>query len=757
MVQGRPSRRDTSPRGDAQGTALGGRRAGRGVLSPLRSGLVSRERLTSKLARAGDGSIALLVAPAGYGKTMTLSEWASEDERRFAWITLDDEDNDPARLLGSIAGALDELQPMGNGVLEALATPRPSIFRVVLPRLLRAMDEIDSQLVLVLDDVHCVEEPESLKALSVLAEQMPPSVRLAMAGHTEPAIGIGRLRAHRRLVELRAHDLVMTRSEAEEMLRAAGLRLGPAAVKRLVERTEGWPAALYLATLAIEGEADPAGAVEHFAGNDKVVADYLRDEFLARQSPEDAAFLIGTCILDRLNGELCDAVLERQGSAKTLRRLSRANLLLVPLDRRDERYRYHSLLREMLASELHRLGAERESLLHARASRWYAERGDFDRAIPHAIAAGNRDEAGRMIWLNTPEYESSGREATMRRWLSRFTEEEIAESAELSLARATNHASRGEGPEVARWASAALTAAAKLPESEREMLEAGARLLRATGWARDGVREMGRSAELAAEKLPDESPWRSLCCLLAGVAHQLTGEDQRARFDLREAAHRAGTRIPNIRTLSLAQLALIELDQDDPDAALALVQEAMAQADLYGLAEYPTSAPLFAVSALVRARQGRVEDAARDARRCARLLRAITDFSPWFVAEAHIVVARALLLLDDVPGAHGHIDQAVRHLAEASDATVLDRWHFETMREAESAGELDGRWPLTKAELRLLHRLPSHHSFREIGEQLFVSTNTVKTQAQSIYRKLGVSSRAEAVDCAKAAGLIPGR
>jgi LuxR family maltose regulon positive regulatory protein len=725
--------------------------------SVSRPGLISRERLVSKLTRAAGGSVALLAAPAGYGKTTVLSQWDAADERRFLWIALSERDNDPSLLLGSIAEALAEFEPIGNGLFEALAAPRPSIFRAVLPRLIEAMAEADAPLVVVLDDIHCIDEPESLKALAALAEQVPSTVCLAVAGHAEPAIGIGRLRAHQRLVEIHAHDLVMTRSEAEEMLRAAGLELGQRAVRRLVERTEGWPAALYLATLAIEGEADPASAIERFAGDDKFVADYLREEFLTRQSPDDADFLTATSVLDRLSGDVCDAVLQREGSAETLRRLSRANLLLVPLDRKDELYRYHSLLREMLASELHRLGARKEATFHARASRWYAAHGDFDHAIPHAIAAGNRAVAGRLIWMKTPDYETSGREATMRRWLARFTDEEIAASPELSLASAANCATRGDGAAVERWTAAAVAASADLPDAERAFAEATARLIKATGAARDGIEEMRRSAELAAEMIPDESPFRSLCCFLAGVGYHLADDAERARGELREAVHRAGARVPNIRTLSLAQLALIELDQDELDAAGELVLEAMAQADLYGLAEYPTSALVFAVSALVRARQGRVEDATRHARHCSRLIEGIADFSTWYVAETHIVVARALLLLDDVPAAQRHLADAARYLDEASDARVLEGWRLEATREAEAIGELGGRWPLTKAELRLLHRLPSHHSFREIGEQLFVSTNTVKTQAQAIYRKLGVSSRAEAVACAKAAGLIPDR
>jgi LuxR family transcriptional regulator, maltose regulon positive regulatory protein len=706
------------------------------------------------LRAASDASVALLAAPAGYGKTTVLAEWDAADEREFAWISVDDRENDPARLLGSIARAMAELEPVDPAVFDALSVPRPSILNVVLPRLIDALGQMDQSFVLVLDDVHRLDDPVSLKALSVLAEHVPASSHMALAGHIEPALGIARLRANRRLVELRAHDLVMTRSEAADLLGAAGFELSAGAIRRLVERTEGWPAALYLATLTVAGERDPAGAIERFAGDDRMVADYLREQFLASQATSDLEFLTATSILDRMNGPLCDAVLEREGSADTLRRLSRSNLLLVPLDRRDEEYRYHTLLREMLASELRRRGIQRESSLHARASRWYAQRGQFDHAIPHAIAAGDRREAGRLIWSKTPEYESGGREATLRRWLERFTEEEIADSPELCLAAAANYVTRGDGAQAERWTAAAMSAAADAPESHRGSIEAGAGIVRAAGAAREGMTQMRKDAASAAELLPDESPWRSLCCLVEGVAYHLTAEIDRARSALGEAVRRAAPATPNVHTLGLAQLALLELDTDHADAAVPLVQQAATEMERVGLIDYPTSALVFAVAALVRARLGRVENALRDARRSDRLLEQLIEFSPWYEAETRIVLARALLLLDDVPAARTHLSDARGDLQRVPDATVLDEWRRRALREAESVGELGGRWPLTKAELRLLHHLPSHLSFREIGEQLFVSTNTVKTQAQAIYRKLGVSSRAEAVACARAAGLI---
>ncbi len=728
-------------------------RAERNARNGRDRGLVARERLTSRLLAAGETSIALVVAPAGYGKTTLIRQWDAADERPFVWVGLSDRHNDPAHLLESIARAVGEVNPIDQAVFDALSVPRPNISNVVVPRLIDALAKHQREYVLVLDDVHLVNEPASVSVLSTLAEQMPLGTQLALVSHTEPPIGVGRLRAHRRLVELHAHDLVMTRSEAAELLRAAGLELGPGAVKRLVERTEGWPAALYLATLTINGENDATKAIERFAGDDRMVADYLRDEFLARQSSDDVDFLIATSVLDRMTGPLCDAVLGCEGSAQTLRRLSRSNLLLVPLDRKDEQYRYHALMREMLASELHRLGEHREGELHARASRWYAGEGDLDRAIPHAISAGDLEQAGRFIWAKAADYESHGREATMRAWLNRFTEDKIAASPYLSLTMAANHTTRGDGANCDRWTATALSALASAPEAERGWLEAAAGLIRAGGAAREGIAKMGEDAARASALIPDEDPFYSMSRLLEGVAHHLAGDRDEARWALEEASHRAAASAPNIHTLALVQLALLELDERGA-AGAALTLKATAHADRFGLNDYPTSALVFAVSALMRVRRGGVEEATRHSKRSAVLLERLTDFSPWYETETRIVLARALVLLDDASAARGQIAAAERLLRKTSDAVVLQVWLEEATREVESVAGLDGRWPLTKAELRLLHFLPSHLSFREIGEKLFVSTNTVKTQAQAIYRKLGVSSRAEAVACAEAAGLV---
>jgi LuxR family maltose regulon positive regulatory protein len=699
-------------------------------------------------------SMVLVAAPAGYGKTTFLAQWEDADERPFAWITLDERYNDPVLLLGSIAAAIDEITPLDDGVFAPLLSPRPNLGDVVVPRLCHALRQCEQPFVIVLDDVHNLDNPEALRPLPGLASCLNAGSTLAITSREEPEMPLGRLRTQRRLGEVGARELMMTVPEAADLLEEAGLELDRAAVERLVERTEGWPAGLYLAALALSAEDDVERAVADFYGDDRFVADYVRDAFLDGLSAPDLDFLTRTSLLDRLFGPLCDAVLESGGSTEMLRRMARSNMLLVPLDRRDREYRYHALLQEMLRSELRRRDPGAEAQLHRRASDWYAEHDDVEGAVKHAIEAGDRGRAADLIWANAAGYAGRGRDATLRLWLSQFSEREITESPSLCLTAATTGLSAGDGAQVEHWTATALESLKDAAPGGDEMLALAARVIRATGAARDGVAQMGADVAGIYELLPGDSPWRSVCRLIEGTSHQLAGELERAQTLLEEGSRRGEASAPHIQTLCLAQLALIALDNDDQERADALAEEAIDQVRHFGLAEYPSSSLIFAVAALSRARNGSAADATRDLRKATELTSELNDLSPWYEAEVRVVAARALLLLDDVPAARAHLAQAARYLHRTPDATVIRGWIERAWAEIDTARSVVGRWPLSPAELRLLHFLPTHLTFREIADDLFVSANTVKTQARSIYRKLGVSSRAEAVACARGAGLL---
>jgi LuxR family maltose regulon positive regulatory protein len=564
------------------------------------------------------------------------------------------------------------------------------------------------------------------------------------------------MRANRMICELRRQDLAMTRGEAATLLRSTGLALDADDVGRLMERTEGWPAGLYLAALSLQAQPDLERALARFAGDDRIVADYLRDELLAQLPEERLLFLARTSVLDTLSGGLCDAVLDRPGSGRVLKDLARSNILLVPLDRTDERFRYHGLFAEMLKAELRRLEPENEPELHRRAGAWHAERGEIDLAIEHAVAAGDVENAGELLWSIAADYLSHGRNAAIRRWLDQFTGEQIAACAPLALTAAASDLAAGRCDWVEHWASAAERCLdrSSAPAGAGPVATGAAVMRAAVG--REGIASMEEDAARACEGLPDDSPWRSLCCLLMGVAAHLSGDREGASERLDEGARRAAVAAPSVRVLCFAQLALIALEREDWELGGAFAGRARSQTIHGALSDYPTSALVFAVSALVRAHLGHVDEAQQDMRHAKDLLARLESFAPWYEVEARIALARASLRLSDVVGARTLLAEASRINRGRGEAIVLTEWLDDAWGQANEfiAASVVGPTSLTTAELRVLRLLPTHLSFREIAGRLNVSANTIKTQAHAVYRKLDASSRSDAVTHARSVGLL---
>jgi LuxR family transcriptional regulator, maltose regulon positive regulatory protein len=721
------------------------------ALAPV-STLVDRPRLIRRLQGVAT-PVVLLNAPSGYGKSVLLSQWAEQDPRRFESIILGDEHNDPVMLVTSIVDALERIEPVPAEVSEALAGPTPAIEDVVLPRLGRALRDRKVPFALVLDDFEHIESPQSLHVVSTLGRELVRGSQLALATRTEPALPIGRLRAHRILSEIGRGDLVMTKSECKTLLAELGLEPGPKHLDLLVRHTEGWPAALYLAGLALGQEADLGKAIAQFAGDDRIVVDYIREEFLDQVSQRRLEFLRRVSILDRLSGDLCDAVLGRTGSSTVLRDLSRSNMLLMPLDRRDEWFRFHPLLREMLRSELHRVEPSREIELNRRASDWWADHGDWDRAIRDAIEGEAFKRAGELIWMAYPEYASRGRQASITRWLDRLGEENVASDSALSQTNAWVNVTNGLGAQAEYWAAVSRSLLDRETDSPtKPAMTAGLRLVEAA-LSREGTESMSAHTGMAAELLPDESPWLSMCCLLDGVGLHLRGLRKEAQDRLAEGARRGAVGAPNMQVLCLAQLSLLAIEEGDWQLAETLASQARGQIERTGLGEYPTMALGLAVSALVSSHVGNVAKAATDMKLASRLLEMLDEFAPWYEAETRIVLARTAARLDDPPAATALLDEAARWQKLTPDATVLREWIDQAAAIAETVSASAVK-DLTLAELRLLKFLPTHFSFPQIAGQLFVSPNTVKTQAQGLYRKLGVTSRGEAIEHARAAGLL---
>ena len=394
-----------------------------------RPGLVPRPRLAERLDEGLEPGVVLVCAPAGYGKTVLLADWARCGERRVAWLSLDAGDNDPARFWRHAVAALDRARPGVAGRVGPLLGPStPLSFEPLVTALVNelAVTPGDGQVLLVLDDYHLISSQPVHASLAFLLEHRPPGLHLVLARQAAPPLPLARLRARGQLAELRADELRFTADEAAALLQqqvaaGPGVSLPDAAVAALAARTEGWAAGLQLAALSLRGRADITAFVAAFTGSHRYVLDYLAEEVLEQQSEQVRIFLVETSVLERLSGELCDQVTGRAGSQSLLERVERAGLFLLPLDEVRGWWRYHHLFADLLRSRLQEEQPVRAAQLHRNAAAWYEEHGLADDAIRHAVAAGQMIWAARLIEQHFDEvFYLRGEATTIRRWISRF-------------------------------------------------------------------------------------------------------------------------------------------------------------------------------------------------------------------------------------------------------------------------------------------------------------------------------------------------
>ena len=497
---------------------------------PVRPGTVRRSSLIERLAGDDRGPVVSVVAPAGYGKTTLLSQWAERNGQAFAWVSVDEADNDPKVLLTYVAEALDAVQPVGGRVFDALASPASSVPGSVVPRLGAAFSAMTTPVVLVLDDVHALHDSECRAALSVLADHVPPGSRLALAGRVEPPLRIARLRAEGRVLEIGPRDLSLTCEEAAALLRAAEVVLGADEVAELHRRTEGWPAGLYLAALCVREGGSSGGAAISIGGDHRLVSEYVESEFLARISRRQRVFLTRTAVLERMCGPLCEAVLDRPGSAVTLADLARSNLLLVPLDQRGQWYRYHHLFRDMLLAQLERQSPGLVPVLRRRAAGWYVRNDLPEEALEYSIAAGDVEGAARLVqelWLPA---DRQGRTATIQRWFRWLEDRDgIKGHPMLAVQAAFVFETTGRPAEAERWAD--VVDRWRYQDAARPddpAAEAWAAVLRAM-LCRRGVEQMRADADEAVRRCAEQGILVPIATLLQGIARILMRRPRRRR------------------------------------------------------------------------------------------------------------------------------------------------------------------------------------------------------------------------------------
>ncbi|MFE4465431.1 LuxR C-terminal-related transcriptional regulator [Oerskovia sp. NPDC056781] len=717
---------------------------------------VSRAALIDA-ARASGRRVVGVTAPPGYGKSTLLAEWARTDPRTVVWITLDRFDDAPRALLSVLASALARHGIGLPGLGTDMVGPDASLLGRAAPRLASVLRTSPVPFVLVLDDLHEVRSAACHDVLGIVVGGIPDGSQLVAASRDEQP-HLARLRATDGTVEVGVRELALDAEGTAQVFAAAGVPLTPHVADAVRARTEGWPVGVHLAALVARDGGDGAD-VAAVTGTDRYVADYLQRETLRRLPGETRQFLRRTAVLDDLTAPLCDAVLGEASSLRHLRELESAHLFLVPLDRHRRWFRYHALFRELLLDDLLTTEPDLADDLRVKAADWYEANGSPERAVEQLLATGERERAARLVTRIVMSLFQAGQISTIDRWLGILGDEAIRRHPPLAVLAGFVAVYEGRAGVAERWGAVADAATFDgIPGDGSASFDSARAMYRALRCP-DGPQRMLDDAHLALAAEPEWSSWRDTALVLSGDALRLIGDDESAVRHL-ELGVEAASALGDADTLVYAgaQLADLDMDRGRWENARLRVQRVLAAIGGHRMDDYPTSALGYAVAARLAHHDHDLALTDDLLTRGMRTRTYCTYAFPTLAVRVRLRLARTSWATADVA--------AVRHLLREIDDVLLRRPALGVLTDeaadlrksfdaAEHASTVAGHGPpLTPAELRLLPYLQTHLTIREIGERLFVSRNTASSEIGSIYRKLGVSSRSEAVERALARGLL---
>ena len=726
------------------------------MLPRVHAGMLRRTRLLEMLDDHGASSLTLLDAGAGYGKTTLVRSWCIERPEPVIWMTLDPADDEPVRLWMHLATAVDRLDHgLGGRALLRLGVRGVQVESAV-DELMNGLVAYARPVTIVLDDLHTVRSEASLGSIGHALERLPAGARLVMSTRSDPAVGVAKLRASRALTEIRARELAFTVDEARELFVRERVELSRDSVDVLVERTEGWPAGLYLAALWLRDLDHPDEGVRAFAGSARHVADYLTTEVLTALPAEIRDFLVQTSVLGRFTPELCDAVLGREDSAVVLSELARSNMFLVVLDAQAQWYRYHHLFGELLQLEL---GLDAASELRRRAAEWCRSQGLVEDAIEYAAAAGDAETVAELLVENHLRFIRGGRGGQFLGWVRWLTPELLIEHPVLPAAGAAAAGLLGRPEvEIQRLLAVSERSRRERPQAWSPYVEAVVELTRAEVIERGDVGaaiEHARRAIAAARAGADALSVGATATLSQALF--FAGDlDASRRVALRAMERPDVPDVPDGYVAILGLLALVDAEQGRNDSAERSAREAIGFARQRFQADSWSTSLAHLGLALACLATGRLDRAERAALRGERLRR-----SP----QPTVGHAHALLVLAQVRVARLRLASAASDLKRASamieefpDPGRLPAIAATVEQDLTTAKASVGNGRAaaipSDAELAVLRCLATGLSRREIGERLYISLNTVKTHTRELYRKLGATSRAEAVARAEALGLL---
>jgi LuxR family maltose regulon positive regulatory protein len=719
-----------------------------------RRGSVSRAGIIDA-ARASDCRVVGVTAPAGYGKTTLLAQWARVEDRRVGWVSLDRYDDDPAVLLTLLASAYARVSPGNADLVADMGGLGVDALGRAAPCLAAAFKSSPEPFVLMVDDLHELHATACHDALGVAISGIPEGSQLVAASRFEQP-HLPRLRASGDAVEVEWNALALDAAGAEQVFAEAHIGISHELAAVVTERTEGWPVGLYLAALIARHDPDQGLRV---SGDDRYVADYLYRESLMLLPKKTQRFLRRTAVLDQLCAPLCDAVLGEPGGQDRLRALEASNSFLIPLDRRREWFRYHALYREFLLGELRRVEPDVIMKLHLRAADWYESNGSPALAVEHLLNTPERDRCVQLVTSLVLSTYNAGQMSTVQRWLSALGDSAVEGYPPLAVLAGWVTTLTGQTAAAERWAVIVdATSFDQVPLDGTASFDSARAMLRAVMCA-SGPEQMMVDASVAVAEEPPWSPWRDTTLVLSAHAHLLAADVDQASVLFTEAVT-SGQAVGNTDTVvdGEAELALLAMDQGRWSETAERVERALAVIDQHRLYDYAVSVLAFEVAARLAVHRGDLEGAHRQLTRAMRARPSCTYVLPFFAVRARLQLAKAYSTRGD--------QATARHLLREIDEILLHRPalgalvdQVSNVRQTVTANAQvggTGAAPLTGAELRLLPYLQTHLTIGEIGERLFVSRNTVSSEVASIYRKLGVSSRNDAVQQATRIGLLGG-
>ena len=621
-----------------------------------------RQRLDEGLGQA----LILVCTPAGFGKTTLLADWATSTAMPVAWLSLDPDDNDPARFWRYVVAALERA---GVAVAERVGSLSPhggeAPSHAVVTAVINELEALPNEVALALDDYHVIESASIHDGVAFLLNHLPPQLHLVIAGRSDPPLQLARLRAAGRLCELRAADLRFTPEETAVFLWDLwGLDLAPEAVTVLESRTEGWAVGLQLAALSLRDRPDPEVFLDAFSGTHRFILDYLSEEVLERQPQPVRAFLLQTSVLERLSGSLCDAVTGTSGGQDMLEALERANLFLISLTEERRWYRFHHLFADLLRASLQRSHPELVPELHRRAADWCQQHGLIDDAVRHRLGSGDAPSAARLAEEHLDETLRRGEDVILQRWLSVLPEEAVKAVPALCLAQG-------------------------LMEFHLGHLDSVERLLEHAERAFDPRRQPPRprvptTAGMVAELPAAISLLRAELAAVRGDSAGTAGHAQSALAEM--AAEEHGPRFWARWLLAFADWIGGRLEDAERTFA-AMLAEGRAAPDLY-----PVTSTGSTLARVQRAR-GKLSAALRTYQDGLRFVTETGRLATYHAGEPHVGIAQVLYERDQLDEALRHVSQGIELCRQVMVLRERDRglatlgWIRHAMGEADAALE----------------------------------------------------------------------